>query len=181
MKHEAELKNIIKKDPRLKRILPAVRELELPNWFIGGGAIRNTVWDKLHGIETPFNDIDVVYFDEDDVLREIEDFYEKRLAAELPYQFDVNNQARVHSWLYAGKVLISTEDGIASWTEKATCVGVRLEYDDTITISAPHKLDDLFDLIVRPGPVRNDLGLFRGRVAKKQWQANWPKLEILYV
>jgi uncharacterized protein len=33
--------------------LSAVREMGLESWCIGAGAIRNLVWDALHGYEIP--------------------------------------------------------------------------------------------------------------------------------
>jgi hypothetical protein len=48
--------------------ISAVQESELRSWCIGGGAVRNLVWDALHKHATPsrLSDIDVAYFDEPD-------------------------------------------------------------------------------------------------------------------
>ena len=37
--------------------------VDLPDWFVGAGAIRNTVWDYLHGytVPTPLADVDVAF------------------------------------------------------------------------------------------------------------------------
>ncbi|WP_323123635.1 nucleotidyltransferase family protein [Burkholderia alba] len=38
---------------------------DLPSWYIGASAVRNLVWDSLHGLETSsaLRDVDVAYFD----------------------------------------------------------------------------------------------------------------------
>ncbi len=47
--------------------LRAVRELNLPDWFIAAGFVRNAIWDHIHDLPmTSLNDIDVVYFDRND-------------------------------------------------------------------------------------------------------------------
>ena len=45
--------------------LTAVRELNLESRCIGAGAVRNLVWDSLHGYAQPsaLSDVDVAYFD----------------------------------------------------------------------------------------------------------------------
>ena len=32
-------------------VLPAIAQLDLPNWWLAGGAVRNTVWRSLFGQE----------------------------------------------------------------------------------------------------------------------------------
>ena len=56
--------NIIKKDKEMMRILKIVNELDLPDWWIGAGFVRNKVFDYLHGYErrTKLNDVDIIYF-----------------------------------------------------------------------------------------------------------------------
>ena len=46
-------------------VLRTVNALNLKDWMIGAGFVRNTVWDHLHGYDfhTTLLDIDVIYFD----------------------------------------------------------------------------------------------------------------------
>lgn len=46
---EQEILKIIGSDARRMEILKAVRTLELPDWIIGAGFVRNPIWDHLHG------------------------------------------------------------------------------------------------------------------------------------
>jgi uncharacterized protein len=52
--------------------LHAAQSLDLPPWCIGAGAVRNLVWDALHGHARPsaLADVDLAYFDASDVSAE---------------------------------------------------------------------------------------------------------------
>lgn len=98
--------------------------------------------------------------------------------------WEVTNQAGVHLWFeayfgYAVAPLTSLEEAVASWPEYATSVGVRLEADDSLTVIAPHGLDDLFDLVVRRNPVRVSVETYRERVAQKRYAERWPKVTVV--
>ena len=81
--------------------LRAVRDLNLPSWAIGAGAIRNAVWDHLHGFSnaTVAQDIDVVFFDPENFSQERDQELQNELSKALSnVQWDVTNQAAVHLW-----------------------------------------------------------------------------------
>nr|WP_232442200.1 nucleotidyltransferase family protein [Burkholderia ubonensis] len=58
----------------------------LKSWCIGAGAIRNLVWDSLHGYVTPARpaDVDLAYFDPSDLssIRDAE--IQRSLTAQCP-------------------------------------------------------------------------------------------------
>ncbi|MTJ35718.1 hypothetical protein FJR08_14580 [Dolichospermum sp. UHCC 0260] len=47
-------------------VLPAIAQLDLPNWWLAGGAVRNTVWRSLFGKECDLfiKDFDIAFFDD---------------------------------------------------------------------------------------------------------------------
>ena len=103
MKHESSLVKILTETAWFSRALIAVRQIRAPNAYIGSGAIRNAVWDSLHGYEKPseLTDIDVAYFDDDDLLEESEHAYESELRELEPgLPWDVKNQSAVHLWFH---------------------------------------------------------------------------------
>jgi uncharacterized protein len=75
--------------------------------------------------------------------------------------------------------LQSTADGVATFPETATCVGVRLLGDDTIHVVAPYGLDDLFDGVIRHNPTRVSAAFYERRVGEKRWTTRWPKLRYV--
>lgn len=184
--HE-RLARIVRGSPWLKPALVAVRELGLASWCIGAGAIRNLVWDHLHGFDTPsaLADIDVAYFDPDAGDAAQDALLQARLAAAMPgLPWEVTNQATVHHWFescfgHAVSPLHSLHEAVASWPEYATAVGVALRADDGIEVIAPHGLDDLFGIVVRRNPVRVSVETYRQRVAQKRYAQRWPRVTVL--
>ena len=173
----------IEQDSQLMSWLSCLETLRIPQACIGAGAIRNFVWDKLHGYRqrTPLNDVDVVYFDDADLAAETEQHYTQLLKATLPeVPWEVVNQARVHQWYVtdtgqAVPPLQSVTDGIATWPETATCVGAYLEQGQ-LRIIAPHGLNDLFNLTLRHNPTRVSHASYQWRQSQKKFHLKWPKL-----
>ncbi|WP_341678011.1 nucleotidyltransferase family protein [Niveibacterium sp. SC-1] len=189
-RHDAlsrRLISLVRAHPHTMAMLAAVRELDLRDWCIGAGAIRNLVWDALHGHIQPtaLADVDVAYFDAADLSPKRDAALQGCLCARMPQvPWEVTNQAAVHLWFedYFGHPvapLASLEEAVASWPEYATAVGLRLEANDTITVIAPHGLEDLFGLIVRRNPARASIETYRERIAQKQYAQRWPGVTIL--
>jgi hypothetical protein len=158
--------------------------LDLPDWYLAAGAIRNTVWDVLHGSTSlqPLSDLDVIYFDPANLTSDAE---AKLLAAAPEYAWEVTNQATVHRWQSSavGRDIPQYDSiaaAMASWPETATAVGVRLSNRGTMEFVAPHGLVDLFSLILRPSPAGSDPHAFTSRLEQKGWQLRWPRLLIAH-
>lgn len=184
--YQQQLIDLARATPWLMRALAAARSLQLSQWCIGAGAVRNVVWEHLHGRDSAAmpEDIDLAYFDSDLTSARDELLLQDRLhemAPELP--FEVTNQARVHQW-YAEQYGIelapytSLEQALASWPEYATCIGLRLLQDDEIEVIAPYGLGDLFTLQVRHNPVLVSAQMYTARLIKKGFQQRWPKVVI---
>ncbi|WP_317202003.1 nucleotidyltransferase family protein [Janthinobacterium sp.] len=183
----ARLLSIVYASPWMMAALAAVRELGLESWCIGAGAVRNLVWDALHGHQLPsaLADIDVAYFDTAALGPEREAALQERLAQILPGQpWEVCNQAAVHLWFescfgYPVAPLQSLEEAVASWPEYATAVALTMQPDGTVDIIAPYGLGDLFDIVVRRNPARVSVDTYRRRVARKGYAERWPRVTIL--
>jgi hypothetical protein len=166
--------------------LRAVRDVDPPNWVIGAGAIRNLVWDRLHAFEnpSPLKDIDVCYFDPDDLSKPTEEKYERALNNLMPLPWEVKNQASVHLW-YERKFGVkvepfeSVEEAVATWPETCTAVAVRLLEDGALEVIAPFGLDDLFEMVVRRNPSRVTPDQFLDRLKAKRIQELWPKVRVI--
>ncbi|MDR2154191.1 MAG: nucleotidyltransferase family protein [Burkholderiaceae bacterium] len=167
--------------------LRAVRELDLPCWCIGAGAVRNLVWDALHHHTPPsaLPDVDVAYFDAVSISADRDSAMQARLGVFGPgVPWEVTNQAGVHLWYeshfgHRVEPLQSLEQAVASWPEFATCVGVRLESNNVLTVIAPHGLDDVFSMIIRRNPARASVEAYRQRGASKRYAQRWPKVWVV--
>ncbi|MBW4447977.1 MAG: nucleotidyltransferase family protein [Spirirestis rafaelensis WJT71-NPBG6] len=149
---------IILADSPVGMVLPEFAQINLPNWWLAGGAVRNTVWRYIFGEECQLviNDFDIAFFDEQG-NRSQELAAKTTLTNQFPdYKFDVKNQASFARWRAGRQTYTSTEDGIANWLHTATAVGVKLDAEGKWQFLTPYGLDDLFDGIIRPTPTHID-------------------------
>jgi hypothetical protein len=179
---ENDIAQLIKDDEWMMSVLRAAESLELPDWWIGAGFLRNKVWNSIEGIEsTPTTDVDLVYFNSKDTTPETDWGFDERMKAMYPFaEWEVRNQARMH-YKNNFQPYTSTEDGISHWVETATCVAVKLENENLKFIFC-HGTDDLFNLVARPIPYfqgSDKIEISRERVQEKKWATKWPNLQIL--
>jgi uncharacterized protein len=180
------LETMLQKSEQVREVLARVPQLGLPNWYLGAGAVAQTVWNDLHGfpLETGISDYDVVYFDPD-TSYEAEDAHiqqAKRDLGSLSAQVEVRNEARVHLWYEQkfGKKIkpyISTEDAINTWPTTATAIGVRYDPSGKFFVYAPYGLNDLLGMIVRPNKEQVAQVVYEAKA--RRWQKVWPGLNIL--
>ena len=172
---------LIARDPWMMAVIGTAARLDLPDWMIGSGFVRNKVWDHLHGISRPVvdtADIDLIYFAPADTSEDTEKAHDARLRAMLDVNWSAKNQARMHL-LKNAPPYTSSEDAMSCWIERATCVAVSLR-DGRLVLIAPHGIDDLVNLVLRPTPFFADRPeVLRDRAAAKQWLTKWPKLRII--
>ncbi len=163
-------------------LLSAVRDLRLPDAWVAAGALRNVVWDRLHGYRErhPPGDVDVVYFDRDNASPEVDARIERRLGDTLPeLPWEVVNQAWIHEY-NDEPPYTSTEDALSRWTETCTSVAARLGDDGEIEVLSPHGVDDLLDLVARPNLIFPGAArVFEERMATKRWTERWPRVRVL--
>ena len=94
--------------------------------------------------------------------------------------WSVKNQARMHEQ-NEDPPYKSSADAISQWPETATCVGIKLRGNGRLELIAPHGLDDITGLRVRPNPdCKHNPQAFILRLHKKDWLEKWPKLSIFY-
>ncbi len=181
---EKDILELIKQDEWMMRILKITRDLHLPDCWIGAGFVRNKIWDHLHGYNkrTPLNDIDIIYFDPTNLDESVENTIQDKLAAiDSTVQWSVTNQARMH--LESNEPpYSSSEHALSLWPETPTAVAVRLTDVNELELSAPHGIGDLVNLSVNSTPHwRKKPEAYEARLAKKNWQATWPKLKISHL
>lgn len=183
----SRLIELVRSSTTLMRALRAARAADPPDWLIGGGVIRDLVWDHLHdpSRQSVPKDIDLAFFDPaslgDDRERNVLD----ALCVHAPdIQWDVKNQAAVHLWypqVFSVEVepLVSSADGVATWPETATAVAVRLLADDTIEVVATHGLQDLFAMVCRRNPRRVTIEEYHRRIQGKPIATRWAAVRVL--
>jgi hypothetical protein len=181
----AQLTALVRAAPWFMAALRAGRSLGLAHWCIGAGALRNLVWDALHGHAqaSALADVDFAYFDADCLDPARDAALQQRLCQCVDLPWEVTNQAGVHLWFeqhfgHAVAPLQSLQDAIASWPEPATAVGVWLDAGDALHVIAPLGLDDLLGLRVRRNPARVSIETYRQRCASKRYAERWPRVVV---
>ena len=180
------LERLVRSNPWLMEVLVAARDVDPPDWLVGGDVLRGLVWDRLHG-RPPGGprDVDLAFFDPArlDPARdaEVESALRRRLDG-VPW--DAKNQTAVHTWygrVFGGEVapLTSSADGVATWPETATAVAVRLLPDDRLQVVAPCGLDDLFGLVCRRNPRRVGVQQYQRRLRDKRVAERWPRVRVV--
>jgi hypothetical protein len=178
-----QLQSALCADPARLRVLRLVRDLCLPDCWVGAGLVRSAIWDMQH--RRPFSplpsDIDVIWFDETLLDPGVDNLIEANLCRLAPsLNWSVKNQARMHVRNDDPPYSCATS-AMEAWPETATAVAVRLGKDEVIEVAAPFGLDDLFNLVVRP-TARFEVekkALYLGRIRSKNWAALWPSLYII--
>lgn len=179
LKNKDAIIQIIYTDEWMMGVLKTVRSLHLPDWWICAGFVRSKIWDVLHEFErrTTTQDIDVVYFDRENIDESEEKRLEKVLHDSMPtIPWSVKNEARMHI-LNNTKPYTSAEDAIAKFPETATSIGMKLDENDQLLITAPHGVDDVLNCFVCPTPyfLGNDILMktYHQRKYDKNWSATW--------
>lgn len=176
---EQNILNLIKEDKWMMNILHIAEKLNLPDWVIGAGFVRNKVWDYLHEYsksQVDTADIDLVYYDPNGNNQKSDEELSKKLENETGIGWEIVNEFYAHQWNKLPPYK-STEDALSHWPETATAIGVKLKNGE-LKLLAPYGIDDLVNLIIRPSPKFTDIKNVRERMRQKKWQEKWPKLKV---
>lgn len=168
-------------NPANRAILSRWSRLGLPQAWLVAGCLFQTVWN-LKGGQPPAQDIkdyDLFYFDGTDLGEEAEAQAQRHadtVLADLGITVEVANQARVHRWYpshfgHPYEPLRSSEDGIAHFLVRETCVGVQPG-----RCHAPYGLAGLYAGTLSPNPRVPHADLFARKVAS--YRQRWPWLVV---
>ena len=182
---EQDILNLINENKWMMDILCTAEKLDLPDWVIGAGFVRNKVWDYLHGYQkekVDTNDIDLIYFDPNGNDEKDDEKLSEELKTKTGLNWEVVNEIYVHKgYTIKPPPYTSSEDAVSKWPETATCIGVKTE-NGKLKLIAPHGIGDLVNLIIRPNVAfidkTNAENIVVERMKKKKWLEKWPKLKM---
>ncbi|MGH0428085.1 nucleotidyltransferase family protein [Bacillus hominis] len=186
IKTEQGIIQLIQNDPWMMNVLQMAKSLGLPDWWICAGFVRSKIWDTLHNFEvrTTTPDVDVIYFDSFLKDEAYEQSLEKKLTnmdSFIPWS--VKNQARMHV-VNNMPPYSSSVDAISKFPETATALGVTLDEQNNVILTAPCGIEDLLSLQVKPTShfleTKERIHMYKKRVMKKDWQSKWPNITITY-
>ncbi|MFT8322724.1 MAG: nucleotidyltransferase family protein [Bacillus sp. (in: firmicutes)] len=184
--NEEGIIQLVKEDRWMMEILTTVKTLNLPDWWICAGFVRSKIWDALHGFDerTPLSDIDVIYFDQSNLDELVEKNLEEELRSILPtIPWSVKNEARMH---VVSKMppYLSAVDAISKFPETATALGVKLDKENNVVLTAPCGIKDVLHYEIRPTSYfkenQNRAAIYKNRIEKKKWGSIWSKVNVYY-
>ncbi|WP_394494418.1 nucleotidyltransferase family protein [Shewanella sp. ENK2] len=181
MDFESQIKQWITNDPMRMKALDLTaqmfKELEVDDWYIAAGFVRNLVWDKLHGAaESVLDDIDVIYYCNEETSVYRDKLIELALAEMASFPWSVKNQARMHI-KNQHPAYTSAKDAMSYWPELQTAIGVKLDEHGDIVVESVFGLPCLFNLTVNYNP-KADESVFMERVASKPWFNEYQNLSL---
>jgi hypothetical protein len=176
----------LRANPIVATVLDDWLQLKLPNCWLVAGAVVQSYWNYVHGFQPQhgISDIDLIYFDPDDLTEETERQHAARINArhqDLGIRFDVKNEARVHLWYeerfgYPIKAYTSVEAAIETFPTTAGAIGVR-PAGNKLEAFAPFGFADLVNLVVRPNTRQVTRAIYAEKVAR--WKPHWPQLRFV--
>ncbi len=169
----------LRADEQRVEALKLAAALDLNDWCIAAGFVRNLVWDKLHDRRetTPLNDIDLIHFDLASSSKARDSALEQALHSQSALPWSVKNQARMHI-RNGDPQYASTEEAMRYWVEVETAIGARLNSRGDIELVAPFGVGALFAYTITMNPHRLKPADFAGRLHTKRWLEHWPKLRV---
>lgn len=182
--NETLVLNILSRNIKCIAILKFVNQIKDEELWIGGGFLRNIIWDYKHSylVNTEFGDIDIFYFNKKclDKGRDIE-IENKLLEISPNIDWSVKNQARMHIH-NDEEPYVSLTDALLKFPDTASTTIVRLNENNNIEFIAPYGYSDLFNLLVKPTPYylkdQTKYQKYIDRVLRKKWENKWPMLKI---
>ena len=187
MSSAADLVGVVRRCPWLMGVLATVAAVDATDGWVGAGVVRDVVWGERFGggfDPATVSDVDVVYFEADDLRPERDGEIEAQLQALRPHvRWEAKNQAAVHLWYprrFGVEVmpLVDVADAVATWPETAVTVAVRLGPSGDVEVLAPLGLDDLFDGVWRRNPRRVTREEYERRLAAKRPEERWPGVRV---
>lgn len=184
LENREDIVTLIQQDAQMMEIIQTAAMLNLPDWWICAGFVRSKIWDTLHGFETstPIPDVDVIYFDESKKKEKRDKELERILRERHPeVPWSVKNEAGMHIRNDITPYT-SSEDAISKFPETATAIGVKIDREERLILTAPHGIEDVLNMEVKPTPFFEMTGagsvFYEERIIKKNWQSTWPKVKV---
>jgi uncharacterized protein len=187
IENDQDIIQLVKDDPWMMDILKTAKTLNLPDCWVCAGFVRSKIWDVLHGftVRTPMPDIDVIYFDKSHLNEEIEKELEKRLKSINPnIPWSVKNEARMHV-VNNIPPYSSSVDAISKFPETTTALGLTLDEQNNVVLTAPCGIEDVVNLVLKPTPffeeTKERAKIYEERIVKKNWKGIWNKIKVVHI
>ena len=94
------------------------------------------------------------------------------------YPWEVCNQAHMHTYNDDAPYEDSI-DAVSRWAETVSTIGARIVGNGRLELAAPHGVDDLLAMVIRPTPHPDaKREVFEKRLVEKDWRQHWTKVQV---
>jgi hypothetical protein len=173
-------------NPVNRLILERLPVLGLPQACLAAGCVWQPYLNLRSGraAADQVNDYDIFYYDSNDLSFEAEDRVIRQAAVlfqDVDAIIEIRNQARIHLW-YPQRFgcdcppMSSTEEAIARFPVRGTCLGLMGSADGSVAAIAPYGWAELIDGVLRPNPLCVDPTAFARKA--HSYRERWPWLKI---
>ncbi|WP_435166627.1 nucleotidyltransferase family protein [Paenibacillus glycanilyticus] len=183
LENEQDIIDLVLEDEWMMKVLHTAGSLNLPDWWVCAGFVRSKVWDYLHGYTEQFAlpDVDLIYYDPSQTDEAEEKALEQKLRDVMPdVPWSVKNEARMHL-VNDIEPYSSAVDAMSKFPETVTALGLTLDGQNGVVLSAPHGIRDLLGFVVRPTPHFKQspalMAIYEKRLLQKNWKSRWNKAE----
>lgn len=187
LESEQDIIQLVKDDEWMMKILQNAKSLNLPDWWVCAGFVRSKIWDTLHDYteRTPMPDVDVIYFNSSNLDETVEKQLEQKLKSINPQiPWSVKNEARMHVVNNIPPYSSST-DAISKFPETATALGLTLDDQNNVVLTAPCGIDDVLNYLLKPTPyfeeTKERAKIYEERIVKKNWKSIWDKVKVHHI
>lgn len=186
VENEQHIIQLVTEDKWMMDILESAKRLKLPDWWVCAGFVRSKIWDVLHGYSerTPLPDVDVIYFDKSNIDEDEEKKLEEKLRTINPgIPWSVKNEARMHL-VNDIPPYTSSVDAISKFPETVTALGLTLDDENKVVLTAPCGIEDLVNLVVKPTAYYEETEegakIYEERIVKKNWKGIWTNIKVVH-
>lgn len=173
------ISKLILSDEQICDLLQKCSKLGMREWALGGGALRNLIWDcKYYGSKVDnISDFDIVYFGGSGLPQ---GWTCRGKTVEFKDQSTIHNNYR--SWF--GKdfaAFKNINESVQFWSETATCIAAYM-HNGKLELITPYGIDDLMEGVFRPNPNHYALvpiSNFDYRLASTRILEKYPSLTIV--
>lgn len=169
--------------PLVREAIAASMSIDLPNWCIVGGLIRDLAWGRILGREVVPRDIDLIYFDPLRTTPESDWEIEEHLSQISGLPFRLNNQARMHQFNSESKYT-SVIDAMTKFPTTVSAIGITGSEDLSPLVFSIFGYGALFEPVFQITPHFSSTGRegdFDEYLRRNGLFDRWPEVPVKHI
>ena len=180
MKNYCSAIDLLDDQPMVSASIEAAMRVNLPNWCIVGGFLRDLAWGSVFGRAVPPRDIDLIYLNHEDISPDTDRRIEENLQSISGLPFRVKNQARMHIY-NAEERYISVADAMEKFPVTVSAIGITGSRSGSPVIFSTFGYEALFTPVFQITPhfiEKNRQDDFFAYLNRNRLPERWPEVPV---